>query len=189
MATRHLTFANVTSFLALFVALSAGSYAAIKLPSNSIGAKQLKSKAVTAPKLANAAVRARSLAANSVNGSKVVDASLTGADIQLGTLGKVPSAATADSAPIAHVRMTTATGTSRDGSISTAVVPVDSATAACDPGLVVIGGGVQVKDTLNQIALDSFPASATTWTGRVVNGGAGTPGFTVYAICASAAGS
>ena len=39
---RRLTFANVTSCLALFVALGGASYAAIKLPANSVGTKQVK---------------------------------------------------------------------------------------------------------------------------------------------------
>jgi hypothetical protein len=41
MRTR-LTFANVTAALALFFALSAGSYAAIALPANSVTTKQVK---------------------------------------------------------------------------------------------------------------------------------------------------
>jgi hypothetical protein len=39
---RRLTFANVTALLALFFALSAGSYAAITLPKNSVTSKQVK---------------------------------------------------------------------------------------------------------------------------------------------------
>jgi hypothetical protein len=51
---RHLTFANVVSCLALFVALGGASYAAFKLPKNSVGAKQLKKGAVTPAKLSTA---------------------------------------------------------------------------------------------------------------------------------------
>jgi hypothetical protein len=57
MIRRRITFANVTSFVALFVALSAGSYAAI------------------------------ALAANAVDGTKVRDPSLSGRDINVATLG------------------------------------------------------------------------------------------------------
>jgi hypothetical protein len=38
---RKLTFANVTAMLALFFALTAGSYAAMKLPANSVTTKQV----------------------------------------------------------------------------------------------------------------------------------------------------
>lgn len=47
----RMTFANVTSVLALFVALGGGSYAALNLPRGSVGAKQLRKNAVTSPKV------------------------------------------------------------------------------------------------------------------------------------------
>jgi hypothetical protein len=49
---RHLSYANVTATLALFVALGGGAYAATQLPANSVGTKQLKDRAVTPVKLA-----------------------------------------------------------------------------------------------------------------------------------------
>lgn len=45
----RLTFANVVSLIALFVALSGGAYA-LTIPRDSVGAKQLKKNAVTASK-------------------------------------------------------------------------------------------------------------------------------------------
>ena len=48
----RLTFANVTSAVALFVALGGGAYAAATLPDNSVGSKQLRKAAVTPPKVA-----------------------------------------------------------------------------------------------------------------------------------------
>jgi hypothetical protein len=47
----RLTFANLTALLALFVALSGSSYAALALPKASVGAKQLKKNSVTSPKV------------------------------------------------------------------------------------------------------------------------------------------
>jgi hypothetical protein len=52
---RGLTFANVTSLLALFIALGGVSYAATKLPAHSVGSKQLKSKSVTLAKISPSA--------------------------------------------------------------------------------------------------------------------------------------
>lgn len=49
-----LTFANVVSIIALFVALGGTSYAMFKLPKNSVGTKQLKKEAVTPAKLSKA---------------------------------------------------------------------------------------------------------------------------------------
>jgi hypothetical protein len=67
--------AMVVACVALAVALSGASYAAIVLPRNSVGAKQLKKGAVTTKKIRN----------NAVTGSKVKEV----------TLGQVPSAANA----------------------------------------------------------------------------------------------
>ena len=61
------------------------------LGKNSVGAAQLKKNAVTGKKIAN----------NAVTGAKVKDDSLTGADVLESSLGKVPAAASADSATTA----------------------------------------------------------------------------------------
>jgi hypothetical protein len=187
MIRRRITFANVTSFVALFVALSAGSYAAISLPANSVGAKQIKAKAVTSAKLASHAVSGPKIAANAVDASKVKDQSLTGSDINLNTLGKVPSAATADtagSAAIARLKITSTQGASR---AFTGDAPIDAATATCDNGLVATGGGVELSDPVDQQTVDSFPNGTAAWTARVQNWGPDTPTFTVHVICAPAA--
>lgn len=194
MIRKRLTFSNVVSFVALFVALSAGSYAAISLPANSVSTKQIRAKAVTnaklasnavsAPKIQSNAVTGPKIAADAIDGSKVKDGSLSGADINLSSLGKVPSAAAADSAAIARVKTVSANGASR---ANTGNPPIDSATATCDSGLTVIGGGVSVSDPTNQLVFDSYPSGTGAWSGHVANGGSATPNFTVYAICAPAA--
>ena len=75
----RLTYANVMSTIAVFVALGgATAFAASKLSPNSVGPRQLQKNAVT--------------------GAKVKNGSLTGADIDVGTLNGVPSAKRAGSA-------------------------------------------------------------------------------------------
>jgi hypothetical protein len=79
---RKLTYANVVSTIALFVAVGgATAFAATHLARNSVGTPQLK--------------------ANAVTGAKVRNGSLSGADVNAATLGKVPSAKAADSAATA----------------------------------------------------------------------------------------
>lgn len=86
---KRLTYANVMSTLAVFIALGlSGAYAAEKLAKNSVGAKQLKKNAVTAAKLK----------AGAVGTAKLKDGAVTGAKVQEETLGKVPTAAQADRA-------------------------------------------------------------------------------------------
>ena len=75
----RLSYANVVSSICLFLLLGgATAFAAVHLGKNSVGRKQLKKNAVT--------------------GAKVKNHSLTGKDIKLSKLGKVPLAATADTA-------------------------------------------------------------------------------------------
>jgi hypothetical protein len=85
---KHLTYANVVSSLCLFMLLGGVAYAGTQLAKGSVGTNQLKAEAVTKGKLHP----------NSVNSKKVVDNSLTGADIDSATLGKVPSATNAETA-------------------------------------------------------------------------------------------
>lgn len=74
-----LTYANVVATLALFLVLTGGAaLAASQLGKNSVGSRQLKKNAVTTAKIKAHAV--------------------TGAKIKLSSLGKVPSAASADNA-------------------------------------------------------------------------------------------
>ncbi len=82
---RHLSFANVASCLALFIALGGASYAAVKLPKNSVGARQLKPKSVKAGKIAKKAIVTNRLRNDAVTGAKVRES----------TLGTVPSASIA----------------------------------------------------------------------------------------------
>jgi uncharacterized iron-regulated membrane protein len=172
------TYSNVTATLALFVALGGGAYAATAPPVNSVGLKQLRNNSVVTAKIK----------ANAVNGAKVLDNSLTGADINESTLSKVPMAAAADTATRAaaaaldKATYKTAAGTAPAGSAANA------ATATCDSGQHVIGGGVKLDSPGIGVVNDSYPdTSNTAWTAHVGNGSSGGSAapfnFTVYAIC------
>lgn len=96
---KRLTYANVMSTIAVFLVVGGGAaFAAGKLAKNSVGSNQLKKNSVTAAKIKASAVTGAKLAANSVIGTNVQDGSLTGSDINLSTLGKVPSATNAEHA-------------------------------------------------------------------------------------------
>jgi hypothetical protein len=81
----RLTFANVMSCVALFVALGGSAYAATQLKKNSVGTKQLKKNSVTAAKIKK----------NAIVTAKLKNDAVTGAKVNTATLGTVPSAATA----------------------------------------------------------------------------------------------
>jgi hypothetical protein len=54
----RLNHATIVAYLALFVALGGGAYAALKLPKNSVGSKQIKPNAVKSSKVANGSLLA-----------------------------------------------------------------------------------------------------------------------------------
>jgi hypothetical protein len=66
---------NAVAYLALFVALSGTSYAAVRLPA-SVGTKQVRAGAITGSKLQR----------NAVTSSRVKDRSLLAVDFALGQL-------------------------------------------------------------------------------------------------------
>ena len=98
-ARRHLTFANVMSVIAVFIALGGASYAAVNLPKNSVGTKQLKGKSVGT----------KQLKGNAVNSNKVKDFSLRAQDFKEGQL---PSGATGATGPQGTIGPTGAPGLS-----------------------------------------------------------------------------
>jgi hypothetical protein len=175
------------AFIALLLALSGASYAAVKLPARSVGARELKSKAVT-----RAAIKA-----NAVDGSKVAADALTGSDIKESTLAPVPAAASATSA-VSSTHAAAAAGLDRvtyrgvPGSVPPAPVggtTTAGGTAGCDTGLVAVGGGVKVDDIDTTAIVDSYPdAGGRAWTGHVDNADeTAAHGFSVFAICVAAA--
>jgi hypothetical protein len=169
------TYANVTATLALFLALGGGAYAAATLPARSVGSKQLKK---------NAVVRAK-IKKNAVNGAKVAKNALRGDDVLESSLGTVPSATAAvhatSSGALDKATYKTAAGTAPPN----AAAPAGSATATCDAGQHVVGGGVKVDDPNLAFVNDAYPdVGNTAWTGRVfTDSGAPAVNFTVYAIC------
>lgn len=81
----RITYANVASTLALFMALSGVAWAA-SLPNNSVGHKQIKKNAV----------RASEIRKNAVSSSEIKTNAVRGAEVNESTLDKVPSAGIAD---------------------------------------------------------------------------------------------
>jgi hypothetical protein len=179
---RRPSYASVTSTLALFIALSGGAYAATALPVNSVGPRQIKKSAVERGKLKN----------NAVDSSKVLDNTLTGEDIRESQLETVPEAALADTASDAD-HATVAAGLDKV-TYKSAAAPAAAdiggeaaATAVCDAGQRVVGGGVRIDNRAVALVLDSSPdVGGGSWTARVGTWDVGSTNFTVTAICVPA---
>ena len=65
---RHLSFSNVVSLLALFIALGGGAYAVAQLPRNSVGTAQLKANAVTSAKVKNGSLTSKDFKRGTLHG-------------------------------------------------------------------------------------------------------------------------
>jgi hypothetical protein len=195
---RRLTFANVTSALALFVAVGGTSYAAATLPANSVGTKQIRDRSISVPKLDNAA-RAALLRAGAPGPQGVAgvqgaqgpqgqqgDAGPTGTAV-LGD-GSITAAKLADSSvteeKLGLTTVMASTGVQSTGSWVAA--------AHCPPGKSIISGAVEVVDQndhpLNGVAAISY-SGPITWSGSYWEGAAyrtsgTTPwGLDVIAFC------
>jgi hypothetical protein len=170
--------------LALFIALSGTAYAAT-LPRNSVGTAQLKKNAVTTPKIKKSAVTTRKIKPNAVTGAKVRADSLTGLDITESTLGKVPSAATADTAGTAGTAGVANSLASGDVNATTVLNPDGTLTAveaSCDAGLKGISAGLQLQNPGSQFLVDLYPVDLDTWAAHVDNAGTG-GNATLFVIC------
>lgn len=102
----RLTYANVTSTIALFIALTgATAYAASKLPDRSVGefqlrpgavtAEKLRKNAVTAPKIKEGAIKQGKIANSSITAAKLTQGSVAGSSLQEGSVGNSKLAAEA----------------------------------------------------------------------------------------------
>jgi len=83
-----LTYANVVSTMALFIALTgATAFAATKLPDRSVGEFQLRPGAVTAQKIRKNAVTAPKIKAEAVKQGKIANGAITAAKLTAGAVG------------------------------------------------------------------------------------------------------
>ncbi len=78
---KRLTYANVTSTLALFLVIGGATAIAAKVPRHSVGPRQLKANAVTTLKIKANAVTNRKIRKNAVTAVKIRDGAVGGAKI------------------------------------------------------------------------------------------------------------
>jgi len=84
---RRLSFANVTSCLALFVALGGTSYAAISLPADSVGTRQIRTGGVGNSEIKADGVRKWEIAPNAVGKSEIARSGVGKGEIATGAVG------------------------------------------------------------------------------------------------------
>jgi hypothetical protein len=138
------------SSIAVFLVLGGATALAAGLAKNSVGSKQLKANSVTAKKIKKNAVTNKKIKANAVTGAKVKDGSLSGVDINLSSLGTVPSADHANNADnasnVATVKPFSA-GANEGSMVSLVKTANFELMGICDTAGTFDPPGVQFEDT------------------------------------------
>ena len=174
---RHLSFANVTSVLALMIALGGTSYAAIKIPKNSVSSAQIKKSAVS-----NSDLRA-----NAVTTEKVKDGSLLAADFGANQLPAGPRGLTGATGLKGDQGLQGLVGTTGPATVQRLQAAADlgdglkgSYDVYCPAGQQAIAGGVRGDDTLSEATsvTSSRPAISASNTEPPTNG----QGFTGWRV-------
>lgn len=196
----RLSFANVTSLLALFVALGGSAYAAGVLPAGSVGTAQLKKDAVTSAKVKDGTLKAADFASGQLK------AGPRGDDGPRGAAGPAGPAGTIDASLYysklqsdARYLRTSAVITVASATTTVGAGSYTSERATCPGGYAAISGGVATSSGQNVVVgasspvVDGLPAFGlsagthgipTAWDGYVRNNGGVGESFTVVAICA-----
>jgi hypothetical protein len=117
---RHLRFANVTSVLALFVALGGTSYAAVSLGTNSVQKRHIASGAVGKSEIRAGGVgqsetRADSIGASELRPKSVRSTELVDGGIAIGDLSTATRTALADANAVTFRAASTAAGAAAGG--------------------------------------------------------------------------
>jgi hypothetical protein len=182
----RLTYANVVSSAALFLALGGGSYAAATLPKNSVGSNQIKKNAIGASKVRDGSLMSRDFkngqlpaGARGAQGLPGVQGlrGATGAPGAPGTNGDPGPSGTSG----AHVV----------GGTPTTIAAVNgfgTATVTCPAGEVVLSGSFSQADGSPSITVfrTAIINGGTSFSADGKNTSASTNReFSVYAVCAA----
>ena len=161
---RNLSFANVTSLMALFVVLGGTAFAAVTLPKNSVKAKQIATNAVGASEIKSSAVRT----------GEVLNGSLQASDF---AAGQLPAGAKGDKGDKGDSGNPGTFGvfSTQFEQATAAVADGDSLTfdAFCPDGQRGVAGGARGDATDSEFTMvtSSRPAISPANTGAPVDGG------------------
>lgn len=168
----HLTYANVTATIAVFVALGGTSVAAVALKKNSVGSRQIKAGAVKGTELAKSAVTS----------TKVKDRSLLSKDFKTGQLPRGATGATGPQGTtgrsgVSGYRLTVSKPIANNAGDTTS-----GDSPSCTAGKKILGGGV-LSTVVGTYVMRSYPVGDH-WSATMRNTSGANSTFTVYATCA-----
>lgn len=176
---RRLSYANVMSTLAVFIALGGSSFAAVRLSRNSVRSEEIVNGQVKGPDLANGAVTSK----------KVADGSLLAGDFKAGQLKAGAQGTPGPKGDPGATNLKVRAATSASGQV----------TAGCEPGERATGGGAH---SVAGAVVASAPASdplaifvssgityqgytPTSWTARARDEMGNPTDVTAWVVCAA----
>jgi len=193
----RLTFANVTSAIALFVALGGTSYAAITLPTNSVGKAQIRADAVGKSEAATNSIGRFEIRSSGVGKSEIATNAVGAAEVRPSAIdsdeladGKIQAVDLSDAAKAAINGIKFHAGAAADGtgvtgnakSITKATtgdgvytVDLGSDVSACQYAVTVTGAdagfGTVTKDATNKniLTVNTFAATGGAAADRAFN--------------------
>ena len=150
---KHLSFANVTSMVALFIALGGTAYAAAQLPVNSVGKAQIRSAAVGKSEAArnsvgrsevrSSAIGKSEIARNGVGASEVREGSIDTSELANGKVEAIDLSDAAKTSLAALNGVTFRAAVSDAGALTGG--NAKSATRTADPGVYSVDLGTDVS--------------------------------------------
>lgn len=158
-ARSRLTYANVISTLALFLALGGSSYAALALPRNSVGSVQIRAKAVSASELRSRSVSSRVIRDGSISLRDLSAGSRSSLRGQAGPAGPAGASGIAYSAAVdasgTRVVRGNASRVDREAGTNNFVVtfPRDMSECVSTATLATVDGGSPVEPPAGRITV------------------------------------
>jgi hypothetical protein len=177
----HLTYANVASSMALFLALGGVSYAAVVLPANSVGPKHIKKGAVTSAKVKNGSLTPADLKAGLLRAGPRGGEGAQGPQGPQGPRGAaVAGPAGPSGVSGAHVVTGNLTTIPSAGGYGTATV-------TCPTGERVLGGNFSQQDGVPSVTIfrTAITTAGTRFEADAVSNSGTNRQFSVFAVCAA----
>jgi hypothetical protein len=198
---KRLNFANVTSAIALFVALGGTSYAAITLPTNSVGKAQIRSNAVGKSEAATNSVGRAEVRSSGIGRSEIATNGVGASEVKANAIdsdeiadGKLEAADLSDAAKAAingvkfHSAVTAAGAQSAGnaktvtkGAGSTYTVDLGSDVSACQSAATVTGAGADAG--FASVAPDATNKNILTVSTFAPGGAATDKAFNLIVVC------
>ena len=172
----HLSFANLVSLMALFIALGGTTYAAVTLPKNSVGTSQIKKNGVGVSEIKKNGVRASEINRNAVGASEIRSNAVASGDIadsSVGTGDVADSSLGANDLQAGLLNFPSITAQTEVATVALANNSSASYTVTCPAGQQAIGGGGRgdATDSEYTIVTSSRPVISTDNTEPRVDGG------------------